>query len=245
MGRHYIPGRAGVTTEGVLNNKYRARCAGRGRCGRGCDIGAAFHSPTALIYPARDSGHLTVRPYSIVSEVLVGEASNRAHRRARHRREHARGDGLQGAGRSCSAPARSTRTRILLNSRSRAHPTGLGNSSGLLGCYLSEHIMGIRGSGYIPARIGTETTLDDGRAVSPYIPRFRNVTDKHPGLHPRLPLPGRRRLRRVPGHGARHPGATARRSSRTCASTIPRSSASAALARCCRARRTASRSIRS
>ena len=28
MGRHYIPGRAGVTTDGVLNNKYRARCAG-------------------------------------------------------------------------------------------------------------------------------------------------------------------------------------------------------------------------
>ena len=74
MGRHYIPGRAGVTTDGVLNNKYRARCAGRGRCGRGCDIQAAFHSPTALIYPARDSGNLTVRPYSIVSEVLLGEA---------------------------------------------------------------------------------------------------------------------------------------------------------------------------
>jgi choline dehydrogenase-like flavoprotein len=71
-------------------------------------------------------------------------------------------------------------TRILLNSRSSAHPDGLGNSSGLLGCYLSEHIMGIRGSGYIPARIGTEATLDDGRAVSPYIPRFRNVTDRHP-----------------------------------------------------------------
>ncbi|MBI3265411.1 MAG: GMC family oxidoreductase, partial [Acidobacteria bacterium] len=71
-------------------------------------------------------------------------------------------------------------TRILLNSRSRAHPHGAGNASGLLGCYLSEHIMGIRGSGYIPARIGTETTLDDGRPVSPYIPRFRNVTDRHP-----------------------------------------------------------------
>ena len=33
MGRRLIPGRAGVTTDGVLNNKYRARCMGRGRCG--------------------------------------------------------------------------------------------------------------------------------------------------------------------------------------------------------------------
>jgi choline dehydrogenase-like flavoprotein len=71
-------------------------------------------------------------------------------------------------------------TRILLNSRSRKHPNGLGNSSGLLGCYLSEHIMGIRGSGFMPQRIGTDPTLDDGRPVGPYVPRFRNVTDKHP-----------------------------------------------------------------
>src|SRR5205814_9080764 len=77
MGRHYIPGRAGVTTDGVLN-KYRAKCAGRGRCGRGCDIQAAFHSPTALIYPARDTGHVTVRPNSIVSEVLIDEGGSRA-----------------------------------------------------------------------------------------------------------------------------------------------------------------------
>jgi len=179
MGRHYIPGRAGVTTDGVLNNKYRARCAGRGRCGRGCDIQAAFHSPTALIYPARDSGHMTVRPYSIVAEVLVGDASNRASgvrvidANTREVMDFKAPVVVLGAG------ALDT-TRILLNSRSSAHPSGLGNSSGLLGCYLSEHIMGIRGSGYIPARIGTEATLDDGRPVAPYIPRFRNVTDKHP-----------------------------------------------------------------
>jgi choline dehydrogenase-like flavoprotein len=71
-------------------------------------------------------------------------------------------------------------TRILLNSKSAQHPSGLGNSSGLLGCYLSEHAMGIRGTGFMPVRIGTEPTLDDGRPVPPYIPRFRNVTDKHP-----------------------------------------------------------------
>jgi choline dehydrogenase-like flavoprotein len=70
--------------------------------------------------------------------------------------------------------------RILLNSKSRTHANGLGNSSGLIGCYLSEHIMGISGSGLIPVRRGTEPTLDDGRPVSPYVPRFRNITDKHP-----------------------------------------------------------------
>jgi len=178
MGRHYIPGRAGVTTDGVLNNKYRSKCAGRGRCGRGCDINAAFHSPTALIYPARDTGNVTVRPYSIVSEVLIGDENKATGVRVidantREVMDFRAPVIVLGAGALDS-------TRILLNSKSRAHPTGLGNSSGLLGCYLSEHIMGIRGSGYIPQRIGTETTLDDGRAVSPYIPRFRNVTDRHP-----------------------------------------------------------------
>src|SRR5918995_469507 len=77
MGRHYIPGRAGVTTDGV-SSKYRLKCMGRGRCGRGCNINAAFHSPTSLIYPARDTGNLTIRPYSVVSEVLLDESTNQA-----------------------------------------------------------------------------------------------------------------------------------------------------------------------
>src|SRR5262245_9141231 len=149
MGRHYIPGRAGVTTDGVLNNKYRAKCAGRGHCGRGCNIGAAFHSPTALIYPARDTGNVTVRPYSIVSEVLVDEATNKAtgvrviDANTREVLDFTARVVVLGAGTLDT-------TRILLNSRSRAYPTGLGNSSGLLGCHLSEHIMGIAGSGYMP-----------------------------------------------------------------------------------------------
>jgi choline dehydrogenase-like flavoprotein len=78
MGRRYIPGRSGVTTDGVLGNKYRARCLGRGRCSRGCDIGATFHSPTALIFPARDSGKCTVRPYSVAAEVILDPATGRA-----------------------------------------------------------------------------------------------------------------------------------------------------------------------
>jgi choline dehydrogenase-like flavoprotein len=178
MGRHYIPGRAGVTTEGVLN-QYRTRCMGRGRCGRGCNINASFHSPTALIYPARDTGNLTVRPYSIVAEVMLDEATDRASgvrvidAESREVMDFKAPVVILGAGTLDT-------TRILLNSKSRRFPDGMGNSSGLLGCYLSEHLMGIRGSGYMPVRIGTEPTLDDARPVSPYVPRFRNVTDKHP-----------------------------------------------------------------
>jgi choline dehydrogenase-like flavoprotein len=177
MGRTLIPGRAGVTTDGVLN-KYRFPCRGRGRCGRGCNLQSSFHSPTALIYPARDTGHLTIRPYSIVSEVLVN-GNNRAtgvrviDANTREVMDFTARAVVLGAGTLES-------TRILLNSRSSAYPNGVGNSSGLLGCYFSEHIMGIRGTGFIPQRIGTEPTLDDGRPVGPYIPRFRNVTDKHP-----------------------------------------------------------------
>jgi choline dehydrogenase-like flavoprotein len=178
MGRTLIPGRAGVTTDGVMN-KYRSACRGRGRCGRGCNLQASFHSPSALVYPARDSGNLTIRPYSLVSAVLVDSGGNKARgvrvidAQTREVMEFTARAVVLGAGTLES-------TRILMNSRSTTHPDGVGNSSGLLGCYLSEHIMGIRGSGYVPARIGTETTLDDGRPVSPYIPRFRNITDRHP-----------------------------------------------------------------
>ena len=59
MDRVLTPYRAGVTTDGLKHNKYRSRCFGRGACNRragGCDIHAAFDSPTGLIYPAMDTG---------------------------------------------------------------------------------------------------------------------------------------------------------------------------------------------
>jgi choline dehydrogenase-like flavoprotein len=205
MGRRYIPGRAGVTTDGVLNNKYRARCMGRGRCGRGCDISATFHSPTALIYPARDTGNLTIRPYSVVSEVILDETTGRAKgvrvidANTREVMDFKARVVVLGAGTLDS-------TRILLNSRSARHPAGLGNSSGLLGCHLSEHIMGVRGSGFIPARIGSEPTLDDGRPITPYVPRFRNVTDKHPDFIRGYHFQGGGGSSEYPGMAAELPG---------------------------------------
>ena len=115
----------------------------------------------------------------------------------------------------------------------------MGNSSGLLGCYLSEHAMGPRGSGFIPSRIGNEATLDDGRAVAPYVPRFRNITDKHPDFIRGYHFQGGGGSGEYPGRRPR-PARLRQGLQVVGAQVLPgHDRAWAASARCCRARRTA------
>src|SRR5438067_4503564 len=80
MGRVLTQYRAGVTSDGLKHNKYRSRCYGRGACERkgGCDIHAAFDSPTGLIYPAMDTGNLTLRTNAVVREVTVDPETGKA-----------------------------------------------------------------------------------------------------------------------------------------------------------------------
>ena len=54
----------------------RTRACGR-RAG-GCDIHAAFDSPTGLIYPAQDTGRLTLRTNATVREVTLDPATGKA-----------------------------------------------------------------------------------------------------------------------------------------------------------------------
>src|SRR5215470_840266 len=73
-------------------------------------------------------------------------------------------------------------TRLLLNSKSRPHPTGLGNSSGVLGHYLVDHFGGTGASGALPMFAGRDTVNEDGKSSGIFIPRFRNLDNatKHP-----------------------------------------------------------------
>jgi glucoside 3-dehydrogenase (cytochrome c) catalytic subunit len=57
-------------------------------------------------------------------------------------------------------------TRIMLNSTCPAHPDGVGNSNGLLGRYLTEHVSGVTTSGLRRGECNGPTDL--------YIPNFRN-----------------------------------------------------------------------
>jgi choline dehydrogenase-like flavoprotein len=204
MGRHLIPGRAGVTTEGVAN-KYRARCMGRGRCGRGCDLQAPMHSPTALIFPARDTGHLTVRPNSTVSEVLVDPTTKKAS--GVRVIDSATKEAFDFKARAVVLAASTLEsTRLLLLSKSADGGRGLANSSGAVGHYFCEHVMGPRASGVMPTLRGSAITNDDGRPQSTYIARFRNVTDKHPDFIRGYGFQGGSGSAEYPSHAHTTPG---------------------------------------
>jgi choline dehydrogenase-like flavoprotein len=204
MGRHLIPGRAGVTTDGV-SNKYRVRCAGRGRCGRGCDFNAAMHSPTALIFPARDTGNLTVRPNSTVSEVLMDAKTNRA---SGVRVIDSQTKEVFDFKARVVVLAASTleSTRLLLLSKSASRPNGLANSSGAVGHYFCEHVMGPGASGMMPTLRGKPITNDDGRPQSSYVVRFRNIADKHPDFIRGYGLQGGSGSAEYPSHAHTTPG---------------------------------------
>jgi glucoside 3-dehydrogenase (cytochrome c) catalytic subunit len=204
MGRHLIPGRAGVTTDGVAN-KYRVRCAGRGRCGRGCDFNAAMHSPTALIFPARDTGNLTVRPNSTVAEVLMDPKSNRASG-VRVIDSQTKEVFDFNARVVVLAASALESTRLLLVSKSADRSAGLANSSGALGRYFCEHIMGPGASGMLPTLRNAAVTNDDGRPQSTYIVRFRNITDKHPDFIRGYGLQGGSGCAEYPAHAHTTPG---------------------------------------
>jgi choline dehydrogenase-like flavoprotein len=71
-------------------------------------------------------------------------------------------------------------TRILLNSKSAAHPGGLGASSGVLGRYLMDH-PAIHLTGFMPGERDVAWTDGYAGPKNIMIPRFRNLTNKSSG----------------------------------------------------------------
>jgi len=183
MGRTVTPYRAGVTTDGV-KNKYRQRCYGRGACDRragGCDIHAAFDSPTGLIYPAVDTGHLTLRPNSIAREVTVDPNTGRASGVSFIDAETGQSYEVRAKVVVLAASTLES-ARLMLLSRSAAYPNGIGNSSGHVGHNFCEHVMGPNVTGVVKELKGKAHTLDDGRPGGFYLPRFRNLSERHPNF---------------------------------------------------------------
>ncbi|MEE8486558.1 MAG: GMC family oxidoreductase, partial [Gemmatimonadota bacterium] len=116
----------------------RAACFWATPCGRGCSIRANFQSTTVLLPPALATGNLTIRTHAMVREVTVN-ARGRAtgvHYIDKVTRidEHATAKVVILAASACES------ARIMLNSKSRQFPDGIGNGSGLVGKYLMDTV---------------------------------------------------------------------------------------------------------
>jgi choline dehydrogenase-like flavoprotein len=154
--------------------KGRAACHYCGPCERGCQSRSYFNSAFTTVADALKSGNCTLISNAMVHKVLMDRDSNRARgvlyvdRVTRQTREvYARVVIL------CAQAQESA--RILLNSASPQHPNGLGNSSGVLGHYLTAHIRSGGGSGDMPAFDAKPTLAGPHRPVGFYVPRFRNT----------------------------------------------------------------------
>jgi choline dehydrogenase-like flavoprotein len=162
-------GRAAVLTRA---HNGRAPCHYCGPCERGCITHSYFSSNGSTLPAAASTGRLTLRPWSVVSEVVLDPRTGRARGvrviDARTREEtvfEARVVFL------CASAFEST--RILLHSTSAAHPEGMGNASGTLGRYIMDHHMLWGASGTMP---GFEDRTTEGRRPNGiYVARFRNT----------------------------------------------------------------------
>jgi len=161
----------------------RAKCHYCGHCGQGCDVGAMFNSVVSTLPVAAATGRMKLRPNSIVRHIIVDPDTGKAKGvafvdRVTYQEQEVFGKAIIVAASTLES------TRILLNSKSRQHPQGLGNSSGVLGHYLVDHFGGIGASGYFHILAGRDPVNEDGKAAGIFIPRFRNLDQKT--KHPRF-----------------------------------------------------------
>jgi|SRR5579864_1197129 len=178
FGRTLTIGRAAVLTQG---QNGRAPCHYCGPCERGCMTYSYFSSPFTTVKDALKSGNCTLITDAIVSHVDMNASSNKAqgvtfiHRTTKESKQ-VRGKAVV----LCAQALEST--RILLNSSTREYPRGLGNSRGLLGHYLMDHVVGGGASGVFEDLRVPPSANPPRRPNGIYVVRYRNTpaTGKHP-----------------------------------------------------------------
>lgn len=151
----------------------RGPCQYRNRCHEGCPFGGYFSSNSATLPAARKTGNLTLRPYSIVLEVLYDKDTKRAKGVRIMDAETMKTEEYYAKIVFLNASTLGT-TFVLLNSVSDAFPNGLGNSSSQVGHNLMDHHYGVGANGEME---GFEDKYFFGRRPNGiYIPRFRNIS---------------------------------------------------------------------
>lgn len=167
--RRLIIGRTANLTQ---PHNGRASCQYRDRCSRGCPYGAYFSTQSATLPAAVATGNLTLRPFSIVNQILYDKDKKRAKGVLVIDAETMQT--IEYEARVifvCGSTLGST--FLLLNSVNESFPDGLGNTSGQLGRNLMDHHFRTGATGEIP---GFEDKYVYGRRANGiYVPRYRNL----------------------------------------------------------------------
>ncbi len=159
-------------TEGTKPGLGRVTCQYRNRCRRGCPYGAYFISNSSTLTAADATGKMTLRPNSIVTQIIYDEKNNRASGvRVIDSETNEVTEYNAKIIFLCASTIAST--SILLQSVSDRFPNGLGNDSGELGHNLMDHHLRLGASADIE---GFEDKYYTGRRPGGiYIPRFVNI----------------------------------------------------------------------
>src|SRR5688572_27282477 len=172
LGRALTIGRTANLTAPLAHSPQRGTCQYRNLCWRGCPFGAYFSSNSSTLPAAEKTGNMTLRPNSIVYELIYDEKQGRASgvrvldaETGAHTEYFAKVIFLNASTFGS--------TFIMLNSISSRFPDGFGNDSGELGCNIMDHHLGVGAHAMVE---GYEDQYYSGnRPNGIYVPRFVNI----------------------------------------------------------------------
>ncbi|CDF80334.1 glucose-methanol-choline (GMC) oxidoreductase [Formosa agariphila KMM 3901] len=171
--RHLTIGRFTNLT-GEAQHDGRANCVYRNRCMRGCPIGGYFSSNASTLPAAEKTGNMELLPNAIVTELVYDDSLQKVTGVKVINSETKEQMFYKANIIFCCASTIGS-TSILLQSKSKRFPNGLGNDSGELGHNLMDHHFQVGATATVE---GFEDAFYKGkRPASFHIPRFRNLPD--------------------------------------------------------------------
>jgi choline dehydrogenase-like flavoprotein len=173
-GRKLIHGRVANLTQPING---RNACQFRNLCHRGCPYGAYFSTQSSTLPAAMKTGNFELKTGMIVNRVIFDEQTQKAKGVEVIDRESGKTYEYFAKIIFLNASTVAT-TFLLLNSTSKKFPNGLGNDHDIVGRFLMDH----HKSGGVNADIDgfTDKYYYGRRPTGLYLPRFRNINEKHP-----------------------------------------------------------------
>ncbi len=165
-------GRVAHATAPLPHSPQRGTCQYRNLCSRGCPYGGYFSSNSSTLPAAEKTGNMTLRPNSIVHELIYDEKLGKAT--GVKVLDAETGEQVEYFAKViflCASTFGST--FIMLNSISKRFPNGFGNDSGELGHNIMDHHLSVGAGASVD---GYEDMYYAGRRANGfYIPRYRNI----------------------------------------------------------------------